>query len=107
MKTAALLLFLATAFPAEPVPFVDASVSALAPAGTPFDPMTLIPYVLPALGLFAVSLAASFWSDYVRRLGPKASPWMLSLSAALNVAAANPHKAARAAKASKAPEVKP
>lgn len=56
-------------------------------------------YLLPALGLFGVSLAASFWSDYVRRLGPLAKPWQLSLSAALNMAAANPHKALRAATA--------
>lgn len=58
-------------------------------------------FALPALGLFAVSLGASFWSDYVRRLGKQAKPWMLSLSSALNAAAGNPHKAVRAARAAK------
>jgi len=108
MKTAAILLLLATAFPAEPLPFVDAPGVASVPAGATFDLAALIPYILPALGLFLVSLTASFWSDYVRRLGPKAPKWMLSVSFALNAAAANPHKAARAAKAAKAkPEATP
>lgn len=61
-------------------------------------------FALSGLGLFALSIGASFWSDYVRRLGKRAKPWMLSLSAALNLAAGNPHKAARAAKAAKAPK---
>lgn len=71
----------------------DASVVAALPPWLQF--------ALPVLGLFAVSLVASFWSDYVRRLGPKAPKWMLSVSFALNAAAGNPHKAARAAKAAK------
>lgn len=91
------MLNLATIFPLPVLALLgDAPVEALVPAGATFDPASLIPYVLPALGLFLVSLAASFWSDYVRRLGPQAKPWMLSLSAALNLAAGNPHKAARA-----------
>lgn len=55
-----------------------------------------VAYLLPALGLFMVSLLASFWSDYVRRKGKAAPAWMLSVSAALNAAAGNPHKALRA-----------
>jgi hypothetical protein len=54
-----------------------------------------------AIAGYIGSVVVSFWSDYVRRLGSKAKPWMLSLSAALNIAAGNPHKAARAAKAAK------
>jgi hypothetical protein len=108
MKTAALLLLLATAFPAEPVPVVDAPGVASAPAGATFDLSAIavahpvLAAVLPVLGLFLMSLVASFWSEHVRRLGPKAAPWMLSLSAALNRAAGNPHKGARAARAAKA-----
>lgn len=94
MSALTLLLFLASAFETPPV-IPDAPV-AQAPAGATFDLATLVPYILPALGLFLVSLLASFWSDYVRRLGKAAPKWMLSVSFALNLAAANPHKAARA-----------
>lgn len=74
------------------------------PAELPPNVPAWVAYLLPALGLFMVSLVASFWSDYVRRKGKSAPAWMLSLSAALNVAAGNPHKALRAAKAAKPPE---
>ena len=47
------------------------------------------------------SYLVSFWSDYVRRLGKKAKPWMLSVSFVLNLSAGNPHKAARARTAAK------
>ena len=86
-----LLLILAAGVDVTPV--ADASVASGLPQWAQF--------ALSGLGLLALSIGASFWSDYVRRLGKGAKPWMLSLSAALNLAAGNPHKAARAAKAAK------
>ena len=85
----------ASALPAQQAFDLSAAVSGLSPLQQFLATM--------AFG-FTVSVIVSFWSDYVRRLGSKAKPWMLSLSAALNVAAGNPHKAARAARAAKGGE---
>lgn len=71
--------------------------------------MTLSPEVASVLATLAIttalSIAASFFSHYLRlqrARGVKSSPVLLALAAALNMAAANPHKAVRLAKASDA-----
>lgn len=58
----------------------------------------------PAKLLFAVSLLASFLSQYVRnkrQAGQPVAPSLMALSSVLNLVGGNPHKAVRAAKAVK------
>jgi hypothetical protein len=88
-----------------PIPLILAAGADVTPEASVVAALPLwLQFALSGLGLFALSIGASFWSDYVRRLGKGAKPWMLSLSAALNLAAGNPHKAVRAAKAAKEPK---
>jgi hypothetical protein len=103
MKTAALLMLLATAFPAEPVPFVDAPVVASVPAGATFDVSTLphwLQTVLAVLGAIVpvASLLASILNRYVRAAterGEKVPTWMLALAVPVNAASLNVDKAAQ------------
>jgi len=45
---------------------------------------------------FTLSVCVSFWSEYIRLLGPKAARWQLALTVALNHAAGNPFYAKQA-----------
>ena len=79
-------------------PLIPAELAATLPHWAQVAILIGVTYV----GGYLQSVAVSFWSDYVRRLGKQAKPWHLAMSSALNLVAGNPHKAARAKKASDA-----
>ena len=111
MKTAALLLLLATAFEVPPV-IPAAPVEALAPAGATFDLSAMphwVAYLLPALGFFLFSLFVGALNQVIRQRdaeGVPVSPRLRFVAAVLNAAAANLDKSREQVAKAKTPEVK-